>query len=88
MTTYNRRRDIDRIRMEYLEMPDLRLSAPQVRRMWTLDTELCDELLATLVREGFLRRAADGTFLRSGDGRPKPPSAPLPSTPPPAAPLL
>jgi len=81
MTTYNRRRDIDRIRMEYLEMPDLRLSARQVRRRWTLDTELCDELLATLVREGFLRRAADGTFLRSSDGRPKPPSAPPPSAP-------
>ena len=29
MTSYNRRRDLDRIRMEYLEMPDLRLSAPR-----------------------------------------------------------
>ena len=81
MTTYNRRRDIDRIRMEYLEMPDLRLSSRQARRMWTLDTELCDELLATLVQEGFLRRAADGTFLRASDGRPTPFFAPRPSLP-------
>lgn len=83
MTTYNRRRDLDRIRMEYLEMPDLRLSARQARRLWTLDAELCDELLAALVQEGFLRQAADGTFLRSSEGRLKASSAPArPSAPP------
>lgn len=68
MTTRNRGRDLDRIRMEYLEMPDLRLSARQVRRMWTLDAELCDELLAALVQEGFLRQTPDGAFLRRGEG--------------------
>ncbi len=62
-------------------MPDLRLSARQARRLWTLDAELCHELLASLVEEGFLRQTADGSFLRRGEGRLKP-STPVPHAAP------
>ncbi|PWT85785.1 MAG: hypothetical protein C5B57_02320 [Blastocatellia bacterium] len=55
---------LDRIRMEYVEMPDLRLTLRQARRLWNLDQALCDELLETLVHEGFLAQTSDGSFLR------------------------
>ncbi|MGE5244945.1 MAG: hypothetical protein ACM3SQ_12020 [Betaproteobacteria bacterium] len=56
---------LDRIRTEYTEMPALRLTAAQARRLWHLDEDSCDELLATLVRERFLWRTPEGTFLRA-----------------------
>jgi hypothetical protein len=55
---------LDRIRMEYVEMPDLRLTLRQARRLWNLDQALCDELLEVLVHEGFLAQTSDGSFLR------------------------
>jgi hypothetical protein len=56
------------IRMEYLEMPDLRLTLRQARRLWNLEPAVCDELLARLVSEGFLARTHDGSFLKRTDG--------------------
>jgi hypothetical protein len=55
---------LTRIRMEYTEMPDLRLTERQARRLWNLDAPLCEQLLAALVGEGFLAQARDGAFLR------------------------
>jgi hypothetical protein len=55
---------LDRIRMEYVEMPDLRLTLRQARRLWNLDQALCDDLLEALVCEGFLAQTSDGSFLR------------------------
>src|SRR5262245_44216935 len=55
---------LERIRMEYIEMPDLRLTERQARRLWNLDAAVCETLLAALVGEGFLARTADGMFLR------------------------
>jgi hypothetical protein len=57
-----------RIRMEYLEMPDLRLTIRQARRLWNLEPTLCDELLSALVNEGFLARTHDGSFLKRTSG--------------------
>jgi DNA-binding IclR family transcriptional regulator len=54
-----------RIRGEYLEMPGLRLTPAQTRRLFGLDPDVCEALLATLVQEGFLRRAPDGTYCRA-----------------------
>ena len=45
---------VNRIRMEYLEMPGLALTSGQARRLWNLDPALCDAVLSTLVREEFL----------------------------------
>jgi hypothetical protein len=44
------------IQAEYLEMPGLQLTKPQVRRLWRLEPQLCDVLLAALVASEFLRK--------------------------------
>ena len=54
----------DRIRMEYLEMPDLALTGAQVRRLWSLDADLCGALLDQLVTERFLARSSTGAYVR------------------------
>ena len=61
---------LNRIQMEYLEMPDLRLTSWQAQRLWNLDQPTCDEIFATLVREQFLSQTVDGAYLRRGTGRP------------------
>ncbi|MFB3852859.1 MAG: hypothetical protein ACE148_03440 [Vicinamibacterales bacterium] len=45
-----------RIRGEYLEMPGLRLSVDQARRLWALDHLTCRSLLDALVDARFLVR--------------------------------
>jgi hypothetical protein len=55
-----------RIRGEFLEMPGLRLTERQARRLWGLDTTHCEALLAALVESGFLARTRDGAFVRAG----------------------
>ena len=59
-----------RIRVEYIEMPDLKLTGPQARRLLNLSQEVCDAALATLVRTGFLWRTPDDRFLHRGPGGP------------------
>jgi hypothetical protein len=51
-----------RIRAEYLEMPGLRLTAPQARCLFGLDAETCDTVLATLLDAKFLVRTHSGLF--------------------------
>ena len=58
-----------RMRGEFCEMPGLKLTARQARRLWGLDAPVCDTLLHELVETGFLRRCADGSFVRA-DARP------------------
>jgi len=53
-----------RVRGEFLEMPGLRLTAGQARRLWGLDAGACDALLASLVDANFLFRTRDGAFMR------------------------
>jgi hypothetical protein len=50
------------VRGEYLEMPGLRLTRQQARRLWALDAETCDDLLATLEGSGFLRCTREGEY--------------------------
>jgi hypothetical protein len=57
-----------RIEIEYIEMPDLKLTVPQLRRLCALPLDVCETAVAELVRTGFLRRTAEGTFLRLGLG--------------------
>ena len=57
-----------RIEIEYIEMPDLKLTVPQLRRLCALPLDVCETAVAELVRSGFLRRTAEGTFLRRGLG--------------------
>ena len=53
------------IRGEYREMPELRLTADQARRLFNLAPELCNALLEQLVLEGFLWRSPDGKYSRA-----------------------
>jgi hypothetical protein len=52
------------IRAEYMEMPGLRLTEPQARRLWGLDAAACHRLLEALTAQGFLHRTRDGHYLR------------------------
>jgi hypothetical protein len=53
-----------RIRMEYREMPDLKLTLWQAGRLWNAPHDLCEVALQRLVLTGFLYQAKDGQFLR------------------------
>jgi hypothetical protein len=53
-----------RVQGEFLEMPGLRLTTPQARRLWGLDPASCDALLGALVDANFLFRTRDGAFMR------------------------
>ncbi len=53
-----------RIRGEYLEMPGMRLTAEQAKRLWSLDLATCRLLLDELVEAKFLGRSRDGKYYR------------------------
>jgi hypothetical protein len=55
---------LQRIQGEYLEMPGLRLTAPQAQRLWGLERDLCMSLLLALVDAKFLQQTRDGAFVR------------------------
>ncbi len=55
---------IARARGEFLEMPGLRLTAGQARRLWALDSTVTEALLNALVRSGFLQQTRDGSYVR------------------------
>ena len=55
---------LTRIRGEFLEMPGLRLTEAQARRLWGLDAASCGALLGALVDAQFLFRTRDGAFMR------------------------
>ncbi len=52
------------IQMEYHEMPDMKLTLQQARRLFDVPLELCGAALESLVTVGFLSRSRDGAFLR------------------------
>jgi hypothetical protein len=45
---------------EFAEMPGMRLTMPQVRRLWTLDEAEGDRVIAALVARGILVRDEKG----------------------------
>jgi len=59
---------ITRIRSEYLEMPDLRLTPAQVARLCGVECLPCQRALERLVQAKFLRIRSDGTYVRFGGG--------------------
>jgi hypothetical protein len=61
---------IQRVRGEFLEMPGLRLTFQQARRLWGLDEDTCACVLHTLVISGFLVREDDEQYARAFDGEP------------------
>jgi len=61
---------VHRIRGEFLEMPGLRLTPEQARRLWRLDETACDAVLGALVDARFLARTRDGAFIRHDGNSP------------------
>jgi hypothetical protein len=59
---------VDRICNEYLEMPGLRLTAQQARRLWGLDEKTCSQLLDYLVDVKFLARRNGDSYARVAEG--------------------
>ena len=53
-----------RVQGEFLEMPGLRLTEAQARRLWGLDAASCDALLGALVDAKFLFKTRDGAFMK------------------------
>ncbi|MFN7985106.1 MAG: hypothetical protein U0Q11_24960 [Vicinamibacterales bacterium] len=60
---------VGRVRREFLEMPGLRLTEAQARRLWTLDSSQCRAALDNLIESGFLVRTPDGAVIRVDTGR-------------------
>lgn len=56
------------IRAEYLEIAGLRLTKPQVQRLWGLDAVTSEALLSALVDVKFLRRTHQDAYERAGVG--------------------
>jgi len=53
------------IRTEYIEMPGLSLTEPQVERLWDLTPDIATILLRELERVHFLRLTNRGTYVRA-----------------------
>jgi hypothetical protein len=56
---------LQRVREQYREMPELKLTKPQATRLFGVAPSVCDTVLSALVMENFLSRTADGMFVRS-----------------------
>jgi hypothetical protein len=69
MMSYEWRHAFTRIQLEYIEMPDLKLTLAQIRRLCDLPEDLCEPAVAALLQAGFLWRAPDGRFVRRALGR-------------------
>ena len=54
-----------RVQAEFLEMPGLRLTRAQARRLWALDDTLCEAVLAALVDARFLVESGNASFIRA-----------------------
>ena len=58
-------RTVRRVRQEFLEMPGLRLTPPQARRLWGLDGDACQAVIDALVAAAFLKWTAGGAVTRA-----------------------
>jgi hypothetical protein len=56
---------LELVRSEYLEIPGLCLTKPQVQQMWGLDAATAEALLAALVDVKFLRCTNQKTYVRA-----------------------
>jgi hypothetical protein len=61
---------VRRVQGEFLEMPGLRLTGAQARRLWGLDATLCEALLCALVDAKFLFKTRDGAFMKTDHAAP------------------
>ena len=57
---------VDRVRMDFTEMPELELTLPQAVRLWSLGMDDCRHVLDSLVDAGFLAWTPKRTVVRRG----------------------
>jgi hypothetical protein len=55
---------LNRLRAEFLDMPGLRLTSEQVRRLCDIERTMCRLVLDVLVEERFLCVRSDGRYAR------------------------
>jgi len=55
------------IQSEYREMPGLNLTEAQARRLWNLDGDTCSIVLATLLKQRFLKCTTSGRYVLATD---------------------
>lgn len=55
---------LQQIKGHYLEMPGLSLTPKQAQRLYGLEPAVCEVLFEALEDARFLRRRANGTFVR------------------------
>jgi hypothetical protein len=54
-----------RIQTEYVEMPDLKLTARQAQRLWSLSHDVWETAVAVLIGREFLVQTRDGAYVRT-----------------------
>ena len=60
---------LERLRAEFLEMPDLRVTVEQAQRLCGIEPALCKAMLDALVDMKFLCIKSDGSYARLTDGQ-------------------
>ena len=55
---------IELMRLEYAEMPGLKLTFWQAQCLWNLSDDQCERALAELTAAGFLARTREGAYIR------------------------
>jgi hypothetical protein len=55
---------LSRVQSEFREMPGLRLTGAQARRLFGLDPQLCEPILRELVEAGFLTKTGADLYAR------------------------
>jgi hypothetical protein len=58
---------LDVIEAEYAEMPGMRLTEAQFRRLWDLTPEECHDITTTLMARGILTNDTAGRYCRCTD---------------------
>jgi hypothetical protein len=53
------------VQAEYLEIPGLHLTQPQVERLWRIEPAVAGRVLRMLVDVGFLRETRDRAYVRA-----------------------
>jgi hypothetical protein len=66
-TTKSIRDVVLRVQGEYRDMPGLKLTEAQAQRLLGIDCEMCAVVLSTLIERRFLRRTANGLYVRAWD---------------------
>jgi len=60
---------VDRLRAEFQEMPDLRVTPFQLQRLCAINGAACRRILDALTNDGFLHSTGDGHYVRGGGAR-------------------